>query len=645
MKTPEPSGPYPSIAVTAPLDPYRRRLISAAALAATGSALSAVGMPLAALAAGRASGAVTGFTALPVSTTDAVSVAPGHQASLLYAWGDPISAAPQARADASDTASEQSQQAGMHHDGMHYFPFIENGRPSSAHGLLCVNHEYTDDGLLHVGGMANWDAAKVAKAKAAVGVSIIEIRRAKNGWHVVRPSSWARRITADTPCRIAGPARGHPAMRTAMDTRGEYVIGTLDNCAMGFTPWGTYLTCEENFNGYFKAGKTPSKDQQRYGLSEKTAGWRWHEVDERFELTQHPNEANRFGWVVEIDPWRPDQAPVKRTALGRFKHEGATVTQAKDGRVVVYMGDDERFEYIYKFVSRDRYQGQAGNDLLDHGTLYVARFDDDGQGCWLPLVHGEKYAQGALSAEYGFADQGEVAIRCRQAADIAGATKMDRPEWIAVHPHTGEAYVTLTNNSQRDANADRAPDHHVNAANPRAANMFGHIVRWRETGHDAAATQFTWDIFALAGDPQNADGGKRGNIKGDAYANPDGLWFDPAGRLWIQTDVSTSSLNQGGFTHFGNNQMLVADVHSGETHRFLTGPKGCELTGITATPDGRTLFVNIQHPGETGGGRSDPARPMAVSAWPANQFPQAVGGRPRSATLAITREDGKTLFA
>jgi hypothetical protein len=533
----------------------------------------------------------------------------------------------------------------MHHDGMHYFPFIENGRPSSAHGLLCVNHEYTDDGLLHVGGMANWDAAKVAKAKAAVGVSIIEIRRAKNGWQVVRPSSWARRITADTPCRIAGPARGHPAMRTAMDTRGEYVIGTLDNCAMGFTPWGTYLTCEENFNGYFKAGKTPSKDQQRYGLSEKTAGWRWHEVGERFELTQHPNEANRFGWVVEIDPWRPDQAPVKRTALGRFKHEGATVTQAKDGRVVVYMGDDERFEYIYKFVSRDRYQGQAGNDLLDHGTLYVARFDDDGQGCWLPLVHGEKYAQGALSAEYGFADQGEVAIRCRQAADIAGATKMDRPEWIAVHPHTGEAYVTLTNNSQRDANADRAPDHHVNAANPRAANMFGHIVRWRETGHDAAATQFTWDIFALAGDPQNADGGKRGNIKGDAYANPDGLWFDPAGRLWIQTDVSTSSLNQGGFTHFGNNQMLVADVHSGETHRFLTGPKGCELTGITATPDGRTLFVNIQHPGETGGGRSDPARPMAVSAWPANQFPQAVGGRPRSATLAITREDGKTLFA
>jgi secreted PhoX family phosphatase len=621
-----------------PLDPLRRRLLSAAVLAATGSALSAAGIPLAALAAGRASGAVTGFTSLSVSTADAVRVAPGHQVGLLYAWGDPVSGGPQARADASDNASEQSQQAGMHHDGMHYFPFIENGRPSSTHGLLCVNHEYTDDGLLHAGGMANWDAAKVDKAKAAVGVSVVEIRRDKNGWQVVRPSTWARRITADTPCRIAGPARGHAAMRTAMDTRGEYVIGTLDNCAMGFTPWGTYLTCEENFNGYFKADKTPNTDQQRYGLSEKTAGWRWHEADARFDLTQHPNEANRFGWVVEIDPWHPDRAPVKRTALGRFKHEGATVTQARDGRIVVYMGDDEHFEYIYKFVSRDGYQGHAGDDLLDHGTLYVARFDDDGRGRWLPLVHGESFANGALTAEYGFAGQGEVSIRCRQAADLAGATKMDRPEWIAVHPQTGEVYVTLTNNSQRDAHAT---GHHVDAANPRAANIFGHILRWREAGRDAAAAQFTWDIFALAGDPQNADGDKQGNIQGDVYANPDGLWFDPAGRLWIQTDISTSSLNQGDFAHFGNNQMLVADVHSGETRRFLTGPRGCELTGITATPDGRTLFVNIQHPGELGGARSDPARPTAISAWPANQFPHAVGGRPRSATLAITREDGQ----
>jgi len=625
----------------APLDPLRRRLLSAAVLSATGGLLAAAGMPLAALAAGRAAGVVTGFTALPVSTADAVIVAPGYQVGLLYAWGDPISDGPQARADASDNAAEQSRQAGMHHDGMHYFPFIENGRPSSTHGLLCVNHEYTDDGLLHVGGMANWDAAKVAKAKAAVGVSVIEIRRDKNGWRVVRPSTWARRITADTPCRIAGPARGHPAMRTAMDTRGEYVVGTLDNCAMGFTPWGTYLTCEENFNGYFKAGKTPSKDQQRYGLGEKTAGWRWHEVDERFDLTQHPNEANRFGWVVEIDPWHPDRAPVKRTALGRFKHEGATVTQAKDGRVVVYMGDDERFEHIYKFVSHDRYQqgsaGHAENNLLDHGTLYVARFDENGQGQWLPLVHGKKYAQGALTAEYGFADQGEVSIRCRQAADIAGATKMDRPEWIAVHPQTGEVYVTLTNNNQRGAQD-------MDAANPRAGNIFGHIVRWREAAHDAAATQFTWDIFALAGDPQNADGNKQGNIRGDVYASPDGLWFDPAGHLWIQTDISTSVLNQGDFTHFGNNQMLVADVRSGDTRRFLTGPRGCELTGITATPDGKTLFVNIQHPGETGGERSDPDHPTAVSAWPANQFAQAVGGRPRSATLTITREDGRPVW-
>ena len=621
----------------APVDPFRRRLLAAAGFAVGGGALSASGIPLAALAAGRASGAINGFVPLPTSTADVVSVPDGYRVDLLYAWGDPVSDGPRARPGAEDDAAAQAWQAGMHHDGMHYFPFRERSRLSSTHGLLCVNHEYTDDGLLHADGMVGWNAEKVAKAQAAVGVSIIEIRRSGVGWRVVRPSCWARRITANTPCRIAGPARGHPLMRTALDKRGESVLGTFDNCAMGFTPWGTYLTCEENFNGYFKTGEMPDADQRRYGLGAKTAGWRWHEADARFDLTQHPHEANRFGWVVEIDPWRPEQPPIKRTALGRFKHEGATVTQARDGRIAVYMGDDERFEYIYKFVSRDRYQrGQDASresDLLDHGTLYVARFDDAGRGRWLPLVHGRAYAQGTLDEAHGFADQGEVVIRCRQAADIAGATKMDRPEWIAVHPRNGEVYVTLTNNDRRETRE-------VDAANPRATNLFGHILRWREAGGDATAEEFAWDVFALAGDPQSADADKRGNIRGDAYANPDGLWFDPAGRLWIQTDVSSSALNSGEFARFGNNQMLVADVGSGETRRFLTGPRGCELTGITATPDGRALFVNIQHPGESPGSRSDPARPTAVSTWPTSQFADAVGGRPRSATIVITREDG-----
>ena len=619
-------------------DPFRRRLLAAAIL-------SAAGVPLPALAAstGRAAGALDGFAAVPPSVADEVRLAPGFSAKPLFVWGDPISDGPRARADASDSAAEQMQQAGMHHDGMHFFPFVEKAQLSSTHGLLCINHEYTDDGLLHAGGTQDWSAEKVAKSKAATGVSVIEVRRDQSGWQVVRPSRWARRITADTPCRLSGPARAHPAMLTATDRWGNFALGTLNNCAMGVTPWGTYLSCEENFNGYFKGPQTPSADQKRYGVSAKTAGYRWHEFDERFDLERHPNEANRFGWVVEIDPWNPQQAPVKRTALGRFKHEGATVTLARDSRVVVFMGDDERFEYIYKFISRDRYlPGQSDTStLLDHGTLFVARFGEDGKGRWLPLIHGEKHQNGELTAANGFSNQGDVSIRCRQAADIAGATKMDRPEWIAVHPKSGEVYVTLTNNSQRGT----AETPGLNAANPRPANIFGHIIRWHENNHDAASTVFEWDIFALAGDPQQADEGKRGTIKGDAYGSPDGLWFDPSGRLWIQTDVSTSVLNQGDYANLGNNQMLVANTESGETRRFLTGPKGCELSGMTATPDGRTLFVNIQHPGETASERADPAQPTAISAWPANQFPETTGGRPRSATLAITRPDGKPIAA
>lgn len=624
-------------------DPFRRRLLSAAILTATGGALAAAGIPLPALAvsAGRATGVFSTFTGIAVSTADQVSVPAGFVAELFYAWGDPVSDGPRARADASDSAAEQAQQAGMHHDGMHYFPLLEAGKASATHGLLCINHEYTDDGLLHLGGMRDWSAEKVAKSKAACGVSVIEVKQEKGRWQVVRPSAYGRRITADTPCRIAGPARGHAAMMTATDRRGEVILGTLNNCAMGVTPWGTYLTCEENFNGYFKGLPTPSPDQKRYGINEKGAGYRWHEFDERFDLSRHPNEANRFGWVVEIDPHNPNQPPVKRTALGRFKHEGATVTQTPDGRVVVYMGDDERFEYIYKFVSRQRYKpGMADpGSLLDDGTLYVARFGEDGKGRWLPLRHGEKYPNGSLNADNGFNNQGDVLIRCRQAADLAGASKMDRPEWVAVHPKTGEVYVTLTNNIKRGS--PEVPG--LNAANPRAENVFGHIIRWREGGHDAAATAFDWEVFALAGDPQQADANKRGNIKGDAYGSPDGLWFDPAGNLWIQTDVSTSVMNKGDYANLGNNQMLVADTKTGQTQRFLTGPKGCEITGITMTPDGRTLFVNIQHPGETASERSDPAQPNAVSSWPANQFINAVGGRPRSGTVIITRQDGKPI--
>jgi secreted PhoX family phosphatase len=485
--------------------------------------------------------------------------------------------------------------------------------------------------LLHPDGMDPWTAEKVAKSQAAHGVSVIEIDQANGRWRVVRPSRWARRITARTPIRIAGPAAGHPLLRTAADPEGRTVLGTINNCGHGATPWGTYLTCEENFNAYFVHGGDVPANHKRYGINAKGFGYRWHEHDPRFDVAAHPNEAYRFGWIVEIDPYDPSRRPVKHTALGRFKHEGAAVTLSGDGHVVVYMGDDERFEYIYKFVSRRRYdpKNRAANlSILEDGTLYVARFDGDGSGIWVPLLHGRE----GLAAAAGFPGQAEVLINARAAADQVGATKMDRPEWIAVHPRTGEVYCTLTNNSNRGREGHPGPD----AANPRAQNGFGHIIRWRERGGEATETAFAWDVFVLGGDPRHEDVAKRGTIKGDGFGSPDGLWIDPRGVLWVQTDVSTSALGKGDYAGLGNNMMLAADPASREVRRFLVGPKGCEITGVITTPDARTMFVNIQHPGESPSERADPRHPTAVSAWPDG----SADGRPRSATLVIRKQDG-----
>jgi hypothetical protein len=585
-----------------------------------------------ALGASTSSGKPLGFTSVPMASGDGLRVPPEYEAQVLYRWGDAVGAlagAPAFKSDASNSWEEQALQAGMHHDGMEFFPIDGNPR----HGLLAINHEYTDDGLLHSDGMQNWSADKVRKSQMAHGVSVIEVIERQGLWHVMPRSRYARRITGQTPMTISGPARGHALLQTAADPSGSRVLGTLNNCAAGQTPWGTFLTCEENWNGYFSAQEKPGADEKRYGLRPQGWGYRWHEFDARFDAARHPNEPNRFGWVVEIDPMDPTQTPIKRTALGRIKHEGATTTVSRDGRAVVYMGDDERFEYIYKFVSRDQVKpgGYAANkDLLDHGTLYVARFDAQGRGQWLALTQGDN----GLTADRGFASQADVLIRTRQAADAVGATKMDRPEWIAVHPQSGEVFVTLTNNSQRGQ-----PGREVDAANPRADNIMGHIIRWREgsTGSgDAAATEFRWMHFALAGDPHAAKPEQRGNIQGDMYGSPDGLAFDRSGLLWIQTDISTSVMNQGDYKSMGNNMMLCADPSTGETKRFLTGPAGCEITGITFTPDQRFLFINIQHPGETASERSDPARPQAVSNWPDGP----AGGRPRSATVVIRRKDG-----
>jgi secreted PhoX family phosphatase len=590
--------------------------LAGAALAVPGCAAVDAAFP--------AGGPLLGFKSVPVSTADTVVVPEGYVAEAIAPWGEPIGALagmPAWREDAGNSAADQALQMGMHHDGIHFYAL-----DGSQRGLLAMNHEYTDDGLLHTDGMATWSAEKVRKAQAAHGVAVIEVAFTEGRWQMVRPSRYARRFTAFTPFALGGPVAGHALVKTADDPAGRTVLGTLNNCASGKTPWGTYLSGEENWAGYFDGGDKIDADQTRWGLR-KTGWYGWATHDARFDTSRHPNEFHRFGWVVEIDPMDPTSTPVKRTAMGRAAHEGATVAVTKAGRAVVYSGEDARFEYIYKFVSRDRIAeggARANAQLLDHGTLYVARFDADGSGRWLPLVHG----QGPLTAAQGFADQAEVLIKARQASDALGATKMDRPEWIAVDAQRGEVYATLTNNSSRGT--DKMPA--VDAANPRANNTMGGVIKWKEGG-DFDASTFRWSHYVLAGDPANERADARGNVKGDLFACPDGVWVDGRGVLWIQTDMSTSAMGKGDTARAGNNAMLASDPTTGEVRRFLTGPVGCEITGATTTPDGRTMFINIQHPGESPSERSDPAAPSRFSKWPS-------GGRPRSATVVIRKRDG-----
>jgi secreted PhoX family phosphatase len=503
---------------------------------------------------------------------------------------------------------------GMHHDGIHYFP-LRAGRDRNR-GLLVMNHEYVDQTLLF-GYPADEPGpplteAQLALALAAHGVSVIEIREHHDEWEM-RSSRYARRITGDTPVAFSGPVTAdHPLLDTGAEPR-----GTLNNCAMGHTPWGTYLTCEENFDGYFgaTAAFVPDETQDRYGFSAEGSGYQWHTAPgSRFDLSANPNEANRFGWVVEIDPYHPENTPVKRTALGRLKHEGAFAHESCDGRVVVYMGDDEDGEHLYKFVSAEppHRMTYGGTSPLDEGTLYVAQFADDGSGVWLPLVHGE----GPLTVENRWVDQADVLIRTRLAATAIGATKLDRPEWTAVDQRSGACYVALTNGSG-DRGATSGTRGAANGKNP-----YGQIVRWFEDDNEHSATSFTWDVFAFAGDPTKPTPDTSVDDE-DRFSSPDGLFADRSGRLWIQTDVSSSRLNTGNFDRLGNNQMLCADPDTGEIRRFLSGPEGCEITGATMTPDQRTMFINIQHPGEE-----------QPSTFPFGTTPA------RSCTVAIRRVDG-----
>jgi uncharacterized protein len=662
-------------------DPSRRNMLKSGAalglLGIFGSAMTACG--------GGGGGAAPapgtiGFKGITVNLGDSIVVPEGYTADVMYRWGDPIM--PNALAfkgDASEGWEQQELQAGDNHDGINFFPFP--GTDGNSRGILAMNHEYVNAEYLHT--VANYNkyeiAANTKKEQAAMGVSVIEVQRNAAGkWEYVKNSSYNRRITSYTPMTITGPAAGNDLMKTAADPTGTEVLGTLNNCGAGQTPWGTFITCEENFQDYFgtkTAGFAPGLQLSRYGVA-ATSFNPWYTSDSRFDVAVNPNEPNRHGWVVEIDPYAPASKPKKRTALGRFKHENAECVLSTSNKAVVYSGDDERNEYLYKFVSTGTFNAadkSSGANLLDSGTLYVARFDvgsapgdEKGTGVWLPLVHG----QNGLTVENGFANQAEVLIKTRQAADRVGATMMDRPEWVAANrTKPGEVFLACTSNNRRGS-ATPATSNNVNGsttggsarpaldeANPRAVNDWGHVIRINEMANDAAATTFNWDIFVIAGNP-SLTGDKKGSSFIDAsntFNCPDGIQVDPEGRLWIQTDGGYS--NTGSFVNQGNNQMLVADIASKQITRFLVGPSGCEVTGVCWTPDARTMFINIQHPGEvTGSGGMHPNTPAAVVALTSNtaraaymnanptafsKWPDGpTGGRPRPATVVIRKNDG-----
>ncbi len=632
-----------------------RRTLLRGSLAAAIAGAMATSLPFGrALAAGSSSPSI-GFKAIPIGTGDSVVVPEGYRVQAFIPWGTPISGSmPPFSLDAS--GEDQAHQIGSHHDGMHFFAIDGSSRD----GLLVLNHEYVEPRFLHgaAAGLAldadgfpqhedgSRDADQVRKELNAHGVSVVRVRQGDDGqWQVVE-DRLNRRVTGLTPMQLAGPVAGTEHVVTKYSPDGSMTRGTLNNCAHGVTPWNTYLAAEENWAGYFANEDVEiDRRQSRYGIATRAEGrYQWHRAqggaDEfvRFDATSHGtspsedyrNEPHAFGYMVEIDPFDPQSTPVKRTHLGRFAHEGVIFAPAVEGQpVVAYSGDDARFEYIYKFVSARPYQAaSADGSLLDEGTLYVARFNDDGSGEWLALAPG----QNGLTPENGFADLADILVNTRSAADHVGATKMDRPEWGAVDPATGQVYFTLTNNTRRS-------EEQVDAANPRAENHFGHIVRWQEEGTHAAE-RFTWDIFVLAGDQESGRDLAGEPLGQEAiFASPDGLWIDPDRRVWIQTDISESVMNTGIHEVFGNNQMLVADPETGEIRRFLTGPIGQEITGVVTTPDQRTMFVNVQHPGATTSAEAF-AEGELVSHWP-----DGGSAIPRSATLVITREDGGIIGA
>ena len=591
----------------------RRRFLGGAAALGAAGAFFGLGAFRPAHAAGMGG---LDFEPVAANSLDTVTVPPGFSWHNVIAWGDPLwSDGKPFDHVTRGTGASQERAFGDNNDGMSAF-FVD-GRT-----VLAVNNEYVNRSIIY-GNRASGlpeNADDVRKGKAGHGVSVFEIEMADGGWRLLIDSPFNRRITADTPVEITGPARGHDLLKTAADPKGTKALGTWNNCGNGKTPWGTYLACEENFNGYFSSSDPDyavSDAMKRYGVGLKDRGYAWATADERFDISKHPNEPNRAGYVVEIDPLDPDSVPKKRTALGRLKHENAEVVIAANGHVVVYMGDDERGEFLYRFISEGRYAEDGDNSgLLEVGSLSVARFAEDGSGEWLVLT----------PETTGMASEAEIAVHTRMAGSAVGATTMDRPEWVAAHPKRAEVYCCLTNNKNRGRKPNKGDDPTpVGGPNPRAGNKYGQIVRWRPAGGDHTAAGFEWDLFVVAGNPAVHDDDRAGsaNVNPDNMFNsPDGLAFDSKGGLWIQTDGKYT--DEGDFAGQGNNQMLHADPDSGKIRRFLVGPKECEVTGLCWSMDRKAMFVGLQHPGEKGGGH----------------FPGGGDTAPRSTVIAVTRDDG-----
>ena len=620
-----------------------------------------------------------GFQAITGGVDDAVRVPDGYQADVLIRWGDPLIAGTPAL-DVGNLASLlepgagelQARRFGYNCDFNGFFPLPHPFGSNPNAGLLAVNHEYTTEELMFQGWTETTPSAFVTAhpeavnvMKAAHGMSIVEIRNSRDRWRYRPGSFYNRRITADTPMQVTGPAAGNDLLKTSADPSGFTVLGTLNNCAGGVTPWGTVLTCEENFDQYFgnfnalrsRAEQTGDVALQRLvqlhrriPLPGNRSERAWELIDTRFDINLHPTEPFRFGWVVEIDVYDPQSMPRKRTALGRFKHEGATTVIASNGRAVIYSGDDARFEYVFKFVSRDAVQRNArgqrnpNSELLDHGVLYVARFNDDGSGVWLPLIWSSvpNDPNNPLNPANGFLSQAEVLIDARRAGDVLGATPMDRPEDVEANPVSGYVYVALTNNTSRTGGSrdaqGRTVNAEANASNPRKPNRHGHVIELREDNDDHTSTAFAWDIFLLCGDPAAGLLTELPSLPiaqdqtyfagyGDASAisklgAPDNFGFDRRGNLWISTD------GQRGPVGINDGVYAVATTGSerGRARQFMSAPAGAEICSPEFNSNGEALFVGIQHPGE-GGTLTNP-----VSDWPDR------GGKPpRPSVVAVIK--------